>query len=171
LSDSCDTAYAKKQLRYLSSVSTRAKNERLLTSETERPHICRKCRRNGLRRRIRFRRLVRGRRAPVLDPSDASHARSRANTNAHKRTQARARTHTHTHTTRRQDSYSRCGHALDCGVVDGHANPSQVFVHRGEIVHIQKHLEIAIAMAEQRPLHRSQDAPFLAAGSWRSRST
>ena len=77
----------------------------------------------------------------------------------------------HTHTTRRQDLYSRCGHALDCGVVDGHANPSQVFVHRGEIVHIQKHLEIAIAMAEQRPLHRSQDAPFLAAGSWRSRST
>ena len=99
------------------------------------------------------------------DRSDASRARSRANTNAHKRTQARART------TRRQDSYSRCGHALDCGVVDGHANPSQVFVHRGEIVHIQKHLEIAIAMAEQRPLHRSQDAPFLAAGSWRSRST
>ena len=166
MSDSCDTAYAKKQLRCLSSVSTRAKNEWLLTSETERPHICRKCRRNGLRRRIRFRRLVRGRRAPVLGPVRRV---TRALARQHKRTQ----THTsaRVRTTRRQDSHSRCGHALDCGVVDGHANPSQVFVHRGEIVHIQKHLEIAIAMAEQRPLHRSQDAPFLAAGSWRSRST
>jgi hypothetical protein len=95
------------------------------------------------------------------------HTRARAPTQTHTNVHKRARTHT----TRRQDSYSRCGHALDCGVVDGHANPSQVFVHRGEIVHIQKHLEIAIAMAEQRPLHRSQDAPFLAAGSWRSRST